>query len=70
MIEYLKELFNKPVIMQTTIDQLVMCAIVFGGLALIFTIIGGCIVLYANIQKRKETKQLKRNSENNNHKSQ
>lgn len=65
MIEYLKELFSKPVIMQTPVDQLIMCAIVLVGLALLFVVIGVCIVLYANIQKRNERKKNEINKNNN-----
>ena len=57
MCEYLVELFSKPAIMLTPLEQIIITAIIVVGLIIVFAIIGGIIVLYETIQERKERKE-------------
>jgi cell division protein FtsL len=60
MWEYLIELFEKPAIMLTTLEQIIITAIIVIGLILIFAILFGIIALVDTIQERKERKEWER----------
>ena len=57
MWEYLVELFEKPAIMLTTLEQIILLAIIVVGLIIVFAIICGIIALAETIQERKERKE-------------
>lgn len=60
MWEYIVELFSKPAIMLTPLEQIIITAIIVVGLILIFAIIIGIIVLAETIKERKERKEWER----------
>ena len=60
MWEYLVELFSKPAIMLTPLEQIIITAIIVVALILIFAIICGIIALVETIQERKERKEWER----------
>ena len=60
MWEYLVELFSKPAIMLTTLEQIIITAIIVVGLIIVFAIIFGIIALVETIQERKERKEWER----------
>ena len=60
MWEYLVELFSKPAIMLTPLEQIIVFAIIVVGLIIVFAIIIGIFVLYETIQERKERKEFER----------
>lgn len=60
MWEYLVELFEKPAIMLTTLEQIILLAIIVVGLIIVFAIIIGIIALAETIQERKERKEWER----------
>ena len=60
MWEYIVELFEKPAIMLTTLEQIILLAIIIVGLILIFVILFGIIALVETIQERKERKEWER----------
>ena len=60
MWEYLVELFSKPAIMLTTLEQIIITAIIIVGLIIVFAIICGIIALVETIQERKERKEFER----------
>ena len=57
MWEYLVELFSKPAIMLTTLEQIIITAIIIVGLIIVFAIIFGIIALAETIQEHKERKE-------------
>jgi hypothetical protein len=57
MWEYIVELFSKPAIMLTPMEQIIITAIIVIGLILIFAILFGIIALVETIQERKERKE-------------
>ena len=60
MWEYLVELFSKPAIMLTPLEQIIITAIIVVGLIIVFAIIFGIIALAETIQERKERKEWER----------
>lgn len=60
MWEYLVELFEKPAIMLTPLEQIIITAIIVVGLIIVFAIIFGIIALAETIQERKERKEWER----------
>jgi hypothetical protein len=60
MWEYLIELFEKPAIMLTTLEQIIITAIIVVGLIIVFAIIIGGVAIYEAIQERKERKEWER----------
>lgn len=60
MWEYLVELFSKPAIMLTPLEQIIMFAIIVVGLIIVLAIICGIIALAETIQERKERKEWER----------
>lgn len=60
MWEYLVELFEKPAIMLTPLEQIIVFAIIVVGLIIVFAIIFGIIALAETIQERKERKEWER----------
>ena len=60
MWEYLVELFSKPAIMLTPLEQIIVFAIIVVGLIIVFAIIIGIIALVETIQERKERKEWER----------
>lgn len=60
MWEYLVELFSKPAIMLTPLEQIIITAIIVVGLIIVFAIICGIIALAETIQERKERKEFER----------
>ena len=60
MWEYLVELFEKPAIMLTTFEQLIIFAIVIVGVIIVFALIIGGVAIYEAIQERKERKEFER----------
>ena len=60
MWEYLVELFEKPAIMLTTLEQIILLAIIVIGLIIVFAIICGIIALAETIKERKEGKAWER----------
>ena len=60
MWEYLVELFEKPTIMLTTLEQIILLAIIVIGLIIVFAIICGIIALAETIKERKERKEWER----------
>ena len=56
MWEYLVELFEKPAIMLTPLEQIIVFAIIVVGLIIVFAIIFGIIALAETIKERKEGK--------------
>ena len=60
MWEYLVELFEKPAIMLTPLEQIIITAIIIVGLIIVFAIIFGIIALAETIQERKERKEWER----------
>lgn len=60
MWEYLVELFSKPAIMLTPLEQIIVFAIIVVGLIIVFAIIFGIIALAETIQERKERKEWER----------
>ena len=60
MWEYIVELFSKPAIMLTTLEQIIMYVIIIVGLIIVFAIIIGIIALAETIQERKERKEWER----------
>lgn len=60
MWEYLVELFEKPAIMLTTLEQIILLAIIVVGLILIFAILFGLVYIYETIQEHKERKEFER----------
>ena len=60
MWEYLVELFSKPAIMLTPLEQIIVFAIIVVGLIIVFAIIIGIIALAETIQERKERKEWER----------
>ena len=60
MWEYLVELFSKPAIMLTPLEQIIVFAIIVVGLIIVFAIICGIIVLAETIQEHKERKEWER----------
>ena len=60
MWEYIVELFEKPAIMLTTLEQIILLAIIVVGLILIFVILFVIIALAETIQERKERKEWER----------
>lgn len=60
MWEYLVELFEKPAIMLTTLEQLIIFAIVIVGVIIVFALIIGGVAIYEAIQERKERKEFER----------
>lgn len=60
MWEYIVELFEKPAIMLTPLEQIIITAIIVVGLIIVFAIIIGIFVLYETIQERKERKEWER----------
>ena len=60
MWEYLVELFSKPAIMLTPLEQIIITAIIVVGLIIVFAILFGIIALYETIQERKERKEWER----------
>ena len=60
MWEYIVELFSKPAIMLTTLEQIILLAIIVIGLIIVFAIICGIIALAETIKERKEGKEWER----------
>lgn len=60
MWEYIVELFSKPAIMLTPMEQIIITAILLILVILIFAIIFGIIALVETIQERKERKEFER----------
>ena len=60
MWEYLVELFSKPAIMLTTLEQIILLAIIVVSLIIVFAIIFGIIALAETIQERKGRKEWER----------
>ena len=60
MWEYLVELFEKPAIMLTPLEQIIVFAIIVVALIIVFAIIFGIIALVETIQERKERKEWER----------
>ena len=60
MWEYLVELFEKPAIMLTPLEQIIVFAIIVVGLIIVFAIIIGIIALAETIQEHKERKEWER----------
>jgi cell division protein FtsL len=60
MLEYIVELFEKPAIMLTTLEQIIITVIIVICLILIFAILFGIIALAETIQERKERKEWER----------
>ena len=60
MWEYLVELFSKPAIMLTTLEQIIITAIIVVSLIIVFAIIIGIIALAETIQERKGRKEWER----------
>ena len=60
MWEYIVELFSKPAIMLTTLEQIIITAIIVIGLIIVFAILFGIIALVETIQERKERKEWER----------
>ena len=60
MWEYLVELFSKPAIMLTPLEQIIVFAIIVVGLIIVFAIIIGGVAIYETIQERKERKEWER----------
>ena len=60
MWEYIVELFSKPAIMLTPLEQIIITAIIVVGLIIVFAIIFGIIALAETIQERKERKEWER----------
>lgn len=60
MWEYIVELFSKPAIMLTPLEQIIVFAIIVVGLIIVFAIIFGIIALAETIQERKGRKEWER----------
>lgn len=60
MWEYIVELFSKPAIMLTPLEQIIVFAIIVIGLIIVFAIICGIIALAETIQEHKERKEWER----------
>lgn len=60
MWEYIVELFSKPAIMLTPLEQIIITAIIVVGLIIVFAILFGIIALAETIQERKERKEFER----------
>ena len=60
MWEYIVELFSKPAIMLTPMEQIIITAIIVIGLIIVFAIICGIIALAETIKERKERKEWER----------
>lgn len=60
MLEYIVELFEKPAIMLTTLEQILMFVIIIVGLIIVFAIICVIIALAETIKERKEGKEWER----------
>jgi hypothetical protein len=60
MWEYIVELFSKPAIMLTPLEQIIITAIIVVGLIIVFAILFGIIALVETIQERKERKEWER----------
>ena len=60
MWEYIVELFEKPAIMLTPLEQIIITAIIVVGLIIVLAIICGIIALAETIQERKERKEWER----------
>ena len=54
MWEYLVELFSKPAIMLTTLEQIILLAIIIVGLIIVFALFGCVVYIYETIKERKE----------------
>ena len=60
MWEYLVDLFSKPAIMLTPLEQIIVFAIIVVGLIIVLAIICGIIALAETIKERKEGKEFER----------
>jgi hypothetical protein len=60
MWKYLIELFEKPAIMLTPLEQIIITAIIVVGLIIVFALIIGGVAIYETIQERKERKEWER----------
>lgn len=60
MWEYIVELFEKPAIMLTTLEQIILLAIIVVGLIIVFALFGCVVYIYESIKERKERKEWER----------